>query len=71
MAKATADDLKFQELATGNVVPIVYQDGGMNPKFRTLLKNNGAVRLAEKVSQIAYPVSRPEAALADPFNGNE
>jgi hypothetical protein len=41
------------------------------PSFRALLKENGDVKLAEKVSVIKYPISRPVAALADPFDGRE
>ncbi|SCX19583.1 L,D-transpeptidase family protein [Agrobacterium rosae] len=46
-----------------------YVDGGMHPSFRAILKNNGAKSMAEKVSGTKYPISRPEAALADPFAG--
>ncbi|NTF34558.1 L,D-transpeptidase family protein [Rhizobium skierniewicense] len=47
-----------------------YVDGGMHPSFRAILKNNGAKSMAEKVSGTKYPISRPEAALADPFAGS-
>lgn len=46
-----------------------YVDGGMHPSFRSLLKKEGADKLAARISSIKYPVSRPEAALADPFVG--
>ncbi|MFN7026013.1 MAG: hypothetical protein ACK4QP_16160, partial [Pseudorhizobium sp.] len=46
-----------------------YVDGGMHPSFRTLLKKNGPEKLAASISSIKYPVSRPDAALADPFKG--
>jgi murein L,D-transpeptidase YafK len=46
-----------------------YVDGGMHPSFRSLLKKDGPEKLAARVSIIKYPVSRPEAALADPFIG--
>lgn len=46
-----------------------YVDGGMHPSFRAILKNNGAKSMAAKVSGTKYPISRPEAALADPFAG--
>ncbi|TDW33562.1 hypothetical protein EV128_105296 [Rhizobium azibense] len=42
-----------------------YVDGGMHPSFRALLKQSGPKKLAEKISNIDYPVSRPDAALAD------
>lgn len=44
-----------------------YVDGGMHPSFRILLNKDGAEKLAERVSKTKYPVSRPDAALADPF----
>lgn len=44
-----------------------YVDGGMHPSFRTLLQQGGAKSLAAQVSKTKYPISRPEAALADPF----
>jgi murein L,D-transpeptidase YafK len=45
-----------------------YQDGGMHKSYRILLERYGPKRLATKVSSSKYPISRPEAALADPFN---
>lgn len=56
--------------ATGPVPVNAYVDGGMHPSFRTLLQRNGAERLAARVSGTKYPISRPEAALADPFAGS-
>lgn len=44
-----------------------YVDGGMHPRFRTLLEQKGAKSMAAIVSRTKYPVSRPEAALADPY----
>lgn len=44
-----------------------YVDGGMHPSFRELLKKDGPEKLAARISNIKYPVSRPDAALADPF----
>ncbi|CAH0343516.1 hypothetical protein ACQKP1_25030 [Allorhizobium sp. NPDC080224] len=44
-----------------------YVDGGMHPSFRALLKKEGPDRLAARISGTKYPVSRPDAALADPF----
>lgn len=44
-----------------------YVDGGMHPSFRALLKKDGPDRLAARISGTKYPVSRPDAALADPF----
>ncbi|MBX5132676.1 murein L,D-transpeptidase [Rhizobium lentis] len=71
VAKSSADDRKYQELAARSLTPLSYQDGGMHPSFRALLKENGDIKLAEKVSVIKYPISRPAAALADPFDGRE
>mgnify|MGYP001026131188 CR=1 FL=1 len=48
-----------------------YVDGGMHPSFRALLKENGPEKLASRISQTSYPISRPAAALADPFNGEK
>lgn len=48
-----------------------YEDGGMNAAFRRILKNRGAKELSKMTSLTAVPVSRPEAALADPHNPGE
>lgn len=45
----------------------VYMDGGMHKSFRTLLKREGPAKMARMVSLSAEPVSRPKAALADPY----
>ena len=45
-----------------------YVDGGMHQSFRTLLKQQGAEGLAARISRTKYPVSRPDAALADPYD---
>ncbi|ARQ10586.1 hypothetical protein NXC12_CH02575 [Rhizobium etli] len=71
VAKTSADDQKYKELEGKSFIPLAYQDGGMHPTFRTLLKENGGEKLAAKVSVIKYPISRPVAALADPFDGGE
>ncbi|CAN7434389.1 murein L,D-transpeptidase [Rhizobium leguminosarum] len=71
VAKASADQQKYLELAAKSYTPLAYQDGGMHPSFRALLEENGDVKLAEKVSVIKYPISRPVAALADPFDGSK
>lgn len=44
-----------------------YADGGMHPAFRILLKRYGAKTLSSRISTKNYPISRPEAALLDPF----
>jgi len=56
-------------LASGTVVSAhAYADGGMHPVFRKLLERDGAKSLAKRTSSSAVPVSRPEAALADPHD---
>jgi len=69
LAKIDAEKQKVDAaLAERKAVPVTaYVDGGMHPSFRALLKKNGAEKLAASISGIKYPVSRPEAALADPF----
>jgi murein L,D-transpeptidase YafK len=44
-----------------------YQDGGMHKSFREILERYGAKRMASRISLKKYPVSRPQAALADPY----
>jgi len=60
-------DLAMAEASSTAVT--AYVDGGMHPSFRQLLKRDGPEKLASRISGIKYPVSRPEAALADPFKG--
>ena len=43
-----------------------YADGGMHPAFRKMLQQVGPDGLARRTSKTKVPVSRPEAALADP-----
>ncbi|XNO42116.1 hypothetical protein ACL2DZ_08510 (plasmid) [Sinorhizobium meliloti] len=71
VAKLEAERQKIDAaLKEDKAVPIsAYVDGGMHPSFRTLLKKNGPENLAASISGIKYPVSRPEAALADPYAG--
>lgn len=59
-------------LAGGAALSIhAYADGGMHPRFRALLKNIGAKELARKTSLTEVPISRPDAALADPHMPDE
>lgn len=44
-----------------------YSDGGMHPVFRRMLERNGAEKMAKRTSMTSVPVSRPDAALADPY----
>ncbi|QRM44631.1 murein L,D-transpeptidase family protein [Rhizobium sp. BG4] len=72
-AKVTTEDAALTALLgqDGATHANAYVDGGMHPSFRALLKENGAKKLAAKISNIDYPVSRPEAALADPYDGKD
>jgi murein L,D-transpeptidase YafK len=67
IARQAADDRSLATLSVKSRESSPYQDGGMHFTFRTLLRKNGEKKLAAKVSQINYPVSRPAAALADPY----
>jgi murein L,D-transpeptidase YafK len=71
MAKIDAEKQKVDAaFAQNRASPVTaYVDGGMHPSFRALLKKNGPEKLAASISGIKYPVSRPDAALADPFKG--
>jgi Uncharacterized protein conserved in bacteria len=54
-------------LAEGSrMTAYAYADGGMHPVFRKVLQRDGAKKLAKMTSLTSVPVSRPEAALADP-----
>jgi murein L,D-transpeptidase YafK len=44
-----------------------YSDGGMHPSFRKVLERDGPKAMAKRTSKTGVPVSRPEAALADPY----
>lgn len=46
--------------------PLAYSDGGMNASFRDVLESAGPEKLS-KLTSAGFPVSRPEAALADPY----
>lgn len=60
----TASTLSASMGSTANA----YADGGMHPSFRKLLARNGEKALAKKTSRTEVPISRPDAALADPHN---
>lgn len=67
-AKLTADLAKVGQLEyAAPRYALGYADGGMHPSFRKLLRSIGATKLAKKTSIDAVPVSRPHAALADPY----
>ncbi len=71
VARLQSEDAKLAGMmANQTSAPInAYVDGGMHPSFRALLEKNGAEKLAAKISGTKYPISRPEAALADPYAG--
>lgn len=58
-------------MSTGAVTAHAYADGGMHPVFRKLLQRSGDKALAKRTSLTAVPISRPEAALADPHSPDE
>ncbi|WP_245450981.1 murein L,D-transpeptidase [Borborobacter arsenicus] len=70
VAKREADSRAMQAaIASGSAFTThAYSDGGMHPSFRAMLKSGGAKALAKKTSRTAVPVSRPDAALADPHS---
>lgn len=67
-AKAAADLAKMQGLIDdGPKMPNAYVDGGMHPDFRKILAEKGPEHLSRKTSSTSVPVSRPRAALEDPY----
>lgn len=66
--KIAADLSSVEQLREGggNIVSS-YADGGMHSRFRNVLLEKGAEFLAKKTSRSAVPVSRPKAALSDPY----
>lgn len=72
-ARDDADARKTQALlASGATIEAhAYSDGGMHPSFRKLLQSRGAAALAKRTSLDDVPISRPEAALADPHSPSE
>jgi murein L,D-transpeptidase YafK len=69
-SKQQADERAAQSLiAEGTALSAhAYADGGMHPVFRKLLERKGSQSLAKRTSRTAVPVSRPDAALADPHD---
>ena len=63
VSDASTSDVVLQSRITEHA----YVDGGMHPSFRAQLKRYGAKSFSAKTSVRKYPVSRPDAALADPF----
>lgn len=73
VATQTAADLSKMKdfLGRGHARSFVYEDGGMHPAFRKLLADKGPEYLSRKTSATKVPVSRPSAALADPYTLRE
>lgn len=75
IAGRTQTDLRQADLlvSSGSALSAhSYVDGGMHPSFRRLLKRNGQDALAKRTSpRSSVPVSRPDAALADPHSPDE
>jgi hypothetical protein len=71
--KMESDRLAMDNLITSgtSVSAHAYADGGMHPVFRKLLERKGEKALAKQTSMTAVPISRPEAALADPHSADE
>ena len=69
-ARTQADRVAMENLTSAGVALSAhsYADGGMHPSFRKLLERNGQADLAKRTSLTAVPISRPEAALADPHS---
>lgn len=74
VAGRTETDLAAAEqlLANGAAFSAhAYADGGMHPTFRKLLERVGKKALARRTSLTSVPISRPDAALADPHSPQE
>lgn len=69
VAARTANDLNAVTslLMQGYAKTYAYSDGGMHPKYRNILQEKGADFLSKRTSSSEVPVSRPKAALSDPF----
>ena len=67
--KRGADDQRFAEAVKSGMpaMSFAHVDGGMHKDFRTMLAAMGAERLQAMTSG-RIEISRPEAALADPFD---
>ena len=70
--KQERDQARFAELVGSGTPAMSYAlaDGGMHKSFRTMLKSLGPERMQPMVAG-KVEISRPDAALADPFGGDE
>ncbi|HWJ76113.1 MAG TPA: murein L,D-transpeptidase family protein [Kaistia sp.] len=65
--KQARDDAQIASLAAAEPpLTLAYSDGGMNEAFREILKTSGPEKLS-RMTSAGFPVSRPSAALADPY----
>lgn len=71
VATKTATDVAAMQnmLDEGYSASFAYRDGGMHPLFREVLANKGPDFLSRRTSSTSVPISRPRAALADPYLG--
>lgn len=72
-AREQKDRAAFERFATTTTAAPVaysYSDGGMHESFRKLLKRDGEKKLSTRTSLTSVPISRPSAALADPYAGD-
>lgn len=68
MAKLASDAARTEELKSSGISnTVAYADGGMHRSFRRVLQNAGASTLAKRTSTTLVPISRPKAAIADPY----
>ncbi|CAA0090672.1 Uncharacterised protein [Starkeya nomas] len=71
VSKRVRDDQTIAQLAVSQpTVSAAYVDGGMHQSFREILRRSGPQKLAALTSG-KIEVSRPDAALADPYKGAE
>lgn len=71
-AKSSADFARMQSLLDeGFMTSYAYSDGGMHPAFRKILASKGPEYLSRKTSLTSVPVSRPKAALEDPYDARK
>ena len=66
------DEARFAELVGSGAPAMSYAhlDGGMHQSFRSMLKDLGPERMQPMVAG-KVEISRPDAALADPFGGDD
>lgn len=68
-SRSASDDKAFADvLSTGSIMSMqAYSDGGMHPSFRKILQKKGPDAMAKSTSLTKVPISKPDAALADPY----